>query len=252
VEQRLSLFARAVVLLFASLLFVPTARADTSADRHFKNGSTLYEKGKFREAALAFEKAFDRNKDSQSLFAWAQTEKLAGNCKRANRLYRKLLDHEELAHGQRGAVEEVVAECVDIIAAAASAEQPTATKHPEQPQQNPQLSKAEAGPSWYADPVGMVLLGSGIVMLGAGTGLLIAADSKDSQADGAGNYGEFDDRLGTARTRTRLGIVALVGGGLLCGSSAAWYLLRKESEPSSVASAWATTDGFGVSYTLRH
>jgi tetratricopeptide (TPR) repeat protein len=80
-----------VRLLLALLLLSQVARADDDARAHFKRGTTYYALGKYSEAAVEYEKAYELHPDPALLYNSAQANRLAGNKQRALTLYQNFL-----------------------------------------------------------------------------------------------------------------------------------------------------------------
>lgn len=81
-----------IVIIIGILLVVGSAVAEEAVKgNHLKRGMELYEQEKFAQAAGEFEKAYDDEPRSDLLFAWAQSERRAGNCTEAAQLYRRYM-----------------------------------------------------------------------------------------------------------------------------------------------------------------
>ncbi|MEM9492913.1 MAG: hypothetical protein AAGC55_27435, partial [Myxococcota bacterium] len=79
-----------------------TASAD-EAISHRQRGSELYRNSEFRAAASQFKQAYRKQRQPELLFAWAQSERRAGNCKLARRLYRQFLSDAQARKDARAA-----------------------------------------------------------------------------------------------------------------------------------------------------
>jgi tetratricopeptide (TPR) repeat protein len=68
------------------------ARADTDDARtHFKQGTTYYTLGKYADAAVEYERAYELHQDPALLYNAAQAQRMAGNKSRALLLYQNYL-----------------------------------------------------------------------------------------------------------------------------------------------------------------
>jgi len=85
---------RVWVALLACLVVTRTAIADPAADAQarWKHGSALYDLGKYKEAIVDFEAAYELDPDPSYLFAIAQANRLDNNYPRAIELFRRYLD----------------------------------------------------------------------------------------------------------------------------------------------------------------
>lgn len=108
---RLQLFAQLCLLgAGASVAFAQVGATDNEAAKAFKLGVEAYQRAEFEGAARLFERAYEIEHDIESLFAWAQAERLAGNCRAAVPLYQRILDGEP-SDEQRAAVVQVLGIC---------------------------------------------------------------------------------------------------------------------------------------------
>ena len=85
------------MILSASVLLLLAATGIATADkgkaaRHRERGVELYQSGRYRLAADQFMAAYENDPQLDTLFAWAQSERKAGDCTMALRLYRHYLD----------------------------------------------------------------------------------------------------------------------------------------------------------------
>src|SRR6185503_2528936 len=75
----------AILILLA---IAGVARADDHCDR----AASLYADGQYAEAAVEYEASYEHAPAPRTLYAWAQAERMAGDCEAATHLYRKFLD----------------------------------------------------------------------------------------------------------------------------------------------------------------
>lgn len=248
------LLAVLAVLLTAS---VSEAQNKNGPPGNFEIGVKLYEAGKYEQAAEAFKGAYELAPAPQILFAWAQAERMSGDCKTAIKLFELVLEG-ELPDANRKAVHTNIEKCKELLA---EAEQSPTLPPPEQIQPEPQQTPPEPGPAvtasasasaetdgrpWYKDPVGGGLLASGALGVGIGVGFLVSASSADSAKDDATNYFDFESNRDRAESRGRIGVIATLSGTALIGAALAWYLLRGPGEEASAVSGWVGSDTAGV------
>ena len=96
---------------------------DKRTEELVRKGLEAYAAGDYATAANTFEVAYDRNPDQQVLFAWAQSERFRGNCRRAIELFGRLLEG-KLSKDNRRAVKASMAECEKKMAAEPAAKPP--------------------------------------------------------------------------------------------------------------------------------
>src|SRR6185436_14201758 len=99
--------ALAVVLVAGAADAKPRRRDARVA---FDRGVTAYQKGNFEAASEALGKSFTLERDVDTLFAWAQSERKLEHCDKAIELYEKLLAF-NLPAANREAVETKLTEC---------------------------------------------------------------------------------------------------------------------------------------------
>jgi hypothetical protein len=170
-------------------------------------------------AALEFRRAYEKRASGDYLYAWAQSERLSGNCEAAIPLYEKFLAAEPT-----GANAEVArinhARCQTQVAAAAAARAPAITAPPPPP----------PPPHWYHDVPGAMLTGASVAAFGAAIAFRISADRSASARSEAQSYDVFvaRDNAVTRWDSLTTGAV-VVGSTLLVGGALryAWKALRR-------------------------
>jgi hypothetical protein len=100
------------------------------------------------------------------------------------------------------------------------------------------------GKSRFKDPIGGVLLGTGVVALGVGTYFLVAAKGADSDAKSATNYFDVERFNDDADSKGKLGVVATLAGGALIVAGVVRYATHR-SKPRAVT-GWITPEGGGI------
>lgn len=86
------------------------AAAKTQSASHLEDGLRLYSEAQYREAAAAFERAYQNGGSSPALFAAGQSLQKAGDCAAALEVYERLLE-EEPDPTYANAVREMIAAC---------------------------------------------------------------------------------------------------------------------------------------------
>ena len=250
-ERRLAVHARAsrqvtLVAVALALAAGPAAAAPkgAAAKAAFQRGVKAYEAKDWAAASEALGESFALEADAETLFAWAQAERQLEHCEKAIELFGRL-EQFDLPEENRQVVRERIEECKAKLpppAPAISTEPPVPADEP--PPAPPKRRR------WYKDPIGLSLLGAGVVGVGVGTGFLVAASSADSAAGEAATYDEFvrlDDR---AKSRGTVGVIGLSVGVAFAGAGVIWYLTRggDDAERARV-SGWIDRGGGGLAVT---
>ena len=238
------------IALAAPLLTESVAEASPSED--YAEGLRLYSNKEFTAAAEALARSYKAKEDQNTLFAWAQAERLQGNCDASGKLFSEFIAKGANKKQSRAAFE-LMQDCVE--------QQPKTVEKPdtgstgeENPEANPtpevepllgadnstknntsgqDLAVVTAGPTgqrspWYSDWVGMSLVGSGTAALIVGGISYKSALDAEDDANGKGEA-HFIDSKRLANDRRSLAVVAGVTGGVLLGGGIIYYLLRDGS-----------------------
>ncbi len=235
-----------------------------------------YEAGRYAEAAEKFKLAHEAEGKPLYLFTWAQAEVGRDDCRTAVGLFRRYLDTNPPEQNKKAA-EARMATCSERLAALprargedagpgdaahdASATAPEAAAPfipapayvPTAPASAPPMlppDRVEADP-WYTDPVGMVLLGTGLVATGVGTGFLVASYSKESDLkDGAfDNYDEHQSKLDSAGRQRLVGGIASAAGVTLMAVGVVRLLTRDTSPQRPRSGFWIAPHASGPGAT---
>jgi tetratricopeptide (TPR) repeat protein len=163
--------------IFFVLVLATAAHADAARD-HFKQGTTYYALGKYPEAAVEYEHAYELHPDPALLYNAAQAHRMAGNKPRALLLYNNYLRLYGSAAKNRGEVQRFINQlkaAIDTEKAATTT--PPTTPEPMQPQvkevtltQEPPVEKKRTRP-WVWGVVGGAVAVAVGVGLGVGLGL---------------------------------------------------------------------------------
>lgn len=246
-----------VLVLGLALGAQPAAAAPQKpeAKAAFDRGVKAYTAGDYEAASAALDESFAIEQDPETLFAWAQAERKLDHCDRAIALWEKLAAF-DLPAENKTAITQKVAECNDVLAKQKPVE-PVKPVEPEVVEPITPVTPVEpptehpGSPSRWKNPVGLSLLGLGVVGLGVGTVFIIQAHAADKKKDDAATYDEFLDQRDKASSKGRIGVIGLAAGGVLVGAGLAWIMTRPsgtEREPSPVG-VWLDGDGGGVVLT---
>jgi tetratricopeptide (TPR) repeat protein len=264
-RRRISLLLLGASLVSAaSPAFAAPKRKNARAA--FDRGIAAYKKEKFADASAALARSFDLERDVETLFAWAQSERKLDHCDKAVELYEKILAF-DLPPANREAVNVKLAECrtqIDTKPAEPVAVEPPRVEPPRvepTPQPAPVVTPPPSPPAapsvrhWYKDPIALTLLGVGIAGAGAGTALLLSASSLDSDSKTAFAGNRYDDSqhfADQAKARGTLGLITVSAGGALIAGGLLWIALRDrgDAEPAqpaqTVMTGWMGHGGGGL------
>ena len=231
----------------------PQARA------HFDKALAAYSAANYRAASVELELAYGLDARRELLFAWAQAERLSGNCDRAVMLYRRFLDQ---APSEAAAAKAV--RLIELCGATGSVttpttpgddiavERPLPPPPPPQPQPQPQLqlqpqlvAHSAVESHWYSDPWVDGLVGVGGAAVVASGVFFVLAHSDDQSADAATVYGDARRFADDANNRRLIGTIAAASGGALVlgGLALAWW---SHDRDTSVARRWTPQLGPGM------
>lgn len=222
-------------LLSVALAMPSVARADDKASQYFERGVEAYQEKQFKIAAEWFRKAYELDARPDYLYSWAQSERYNANCRRAIELYEEML-RMELADNQRAAVANSKEAC----------EREVATQLPK-PDPKPDPGPGDDRAASLTVPVSLWIAGG--VGIGIASGLFVAAQGKEDDADAATSYGEVDDAVGAAHSRRVAGSLVLAAGILLVGSGTALFIVKRRasSKGETAVAPWLGHDSAGVS-----
>jgi tetratricopeptide (TPR) repeat protein len=260
-----------VVLAIAAMASPAAARPKRrDARAAFDRGVAAYKRGNFEAASEALGKSFDLERDVDTLFAWAQSERKLDRCDKAIDLYERLLTF-DLAPANRDAVNASLAECraqipvkpepvpAEPVPSAPAA--PPASTRPEGPAEStgivvratpgqpPPIDSRPAGRAWYKDPITLTLLGSGVVATSVGISFLVSASAAHTDFLQAKTYADAQQALDTARSRQTIGFITTGAGAVLVAGGVAWIVLHHDSPEQHAISGWLAPGGGGLAVT---
>lgn len=192
------------LLLFAVDAAAEDAPTSPAARARFERGLEHYRAKDYPAAVAEFEAAYALEPHRDFLFAWAQAERLQGNCGSALSLYQRFLD---TAPGERHAAlaRQSMARC--------EVESPP-TPPPSVP---PRVESPppETASAWYRDALGGGLCAGAAVSAGAGLWLLGQAHASARSAAALPTEGDYARRLEGAKTQSSWATALLGTGGAL-------------------------------------
>jgi len=225
----------------------------------FDRGVAAYKKGSYEAASEALGKSFDLERDVDTLFAWAQSERKLEHCDKAIDLYEKILTF-DLPAANKEAVDAKLAECRAIATQqkpALSPEPPVApTAEPAPaPARTAAQSASEPSPgsdarsaarAWYKDPISLALVGAGAVATGVGVGFLASARSLDHQFKNATDYQQAQGFSNKAKSHGNIGFVATGVGGALVIGGVVWIFTHRGATEQRTMTGWVAPGGGGL------
>jgi tetratricopeptide (TPR) repeat protein len=186
---------------------------------HLDRALALFNARNYAEAAHEFRRAYEKKPSGDYLYAWAQSERLSGNCANAMPLYEQYLTREP--GGANAEVARInLARCKTQASTGPTAGGETGLRQPNAPP-----APIPRDP-WYRDVVGAMLAGASVAAFGAAVGFKISADRSFALQDEARSYDVFDGRAKAVERWDSLATASLVAGTALLITSAARYLWK--------------------------
>ena len=259
-RAQLSTLAGLAALAAMALLARPAGadKASREASARYEKGLSLYEAKDFEQAIAELKSAYALDPKPEYLFAWAQAERLSGDCETAIGLYDQLLADRRTQRELAERVREVHKRCEETLAADAPAPEPTpAPEATARPVASADATGGNEAPKggrrvWWKDPIGGALVGTGVVATAVGATFYALSVSALKDADAAqANQTSYDDyatSLDRARRQRTIAIVGLAaGGGLIAGGVVRYLLVSRDGpSPTTVGFAYDGSDGLFV------
>jgi hypothetical protein len=219
---------RYLLVLLALVAQTPAARGKTAqeaspkpamapeAKQHYDRAIVLAEQQDYRAASAEFQVAYSIDPRREIHFAWAQVERLYGNCPTAMHLYEKYL-----SQGPPPRQAEVarihIARCHEVVR-----------------------------PPWYKDVLGDILVGSGVVALGVGAAYWATFESDDQARFASTNEAQYLRVKSNAADEQTIATVSISAGVGLIAGGVIRYLTRGPRREGPTAGAWIHKDGLGL------
>lgn len=199
------------------------AAADTASDL-IKQGLDQYKAGQYEDARRSLTKAYELDRKPETLFALAQAERLAGDCKAAIPHYRKVI---ELVPDFN--VAKLVQQNLSLcgVAEPPPTEDTDATSDPVQAPPPTTIVRTEVRPT---DKLAVMLFGIGALSIGSAGGLYLAASANRDAADKARTLGDHDELFDRSKIQTTASAIAAgIGVTLITVAVVRW---ARGGEPS--------------------
>lgn len=268
------MIALAVVSLASAAEAKPKRR---DAKVAFDRGVAAYKKNNFEAASAALGKSFDLERDVDTLFAWAQSERKLEHCEKAIELYEKLLTF-DLPAANKEAVETKLTECrTQLLMNDHKTEPPPVTPAPGAPPPTtppvapkveptpesppaadhaviapattPMTDTQSGGRAWYKDPIALGLVGTGTVATGVGIGFWLSGKSAHGQIDGASDYGKAQQLDDQAQSRRKIGLITTGVGGALVIGGVVWIVTHRHATEQHAITGWLAPGSGGLAVT---
>lgn len=254
-RQKVSAWA---ATLAALALASPAAAAPkgAKAKAEFNRGVAAYQKQDYAAASEALAASFKLEADAETLFAWAQSERLLEHCDQAIELFGKLLGF-SMPDENKQAVQTKIDECKAIIAAKQPKPEPPPAPEPAKPPEPVPVKPPEPPPAasgrspWWKDPLGDGLVALGAVSLGAGGYFLVTARQAEQDAPKQTTDQAVTDKNDLAEKNGKLGVIAATAGGVLIVGGIVRYMTRGGGKERTAVTGWLAPDGGGFAAVGR-
>lgn len=204
-----------LTVLAAVICLGGTAVADNPAA--LKKGIELYKAGKYAEARVQIEKAYKADPKPETLFALAQAERLADDCTAAAAHYKQVISEvSDLNVAKLVQQNLLLCEPADDKPVVEPAKKVEAD--PEPVAVEPKVvERVVVREERRTDKLAMVMLGGGMLALGAAGGLYVAASSNSDAADLARSLPDHDSLADKAKTERTIMYAAAGAGAVMLG-----------------------------------
>jgi tetratricopeptide (TPR) repeat protein len=228
--------ALAVALAWPSV--VVAEPKDPVARRHLEDGQAALHRDDYDGAIEAYQRALRIEREAKVLYLLGQAEFLRGDC-RASVQYFKEVKAFEVSLAIEEAMRPYLAECAEQLLESPQAV-PEPSPAPDQaPADDPPMPAPGSSPEdrasdrpaaprrWYQDPLGHVLVATGVLGAAAGAALLGVAHGRRS---GAKSYGELEGAASGIRTfRIAGGATLAAGAALAIGGFIRWGVMSRRT-----------------------
>lgn len=251
---------RTFLPILSSLVFcvsIASASPKEDADKHFADGLRLYAEKDFKGASSALELAYNAQNKQTTLFAWAQAERLQGNCDKSKELLSKYI-----ANGANPKQSEAAFKLMeDCTPAAVTPDDPVETTDPNvgtdttvtgnDPIGDVTTSTVDSSPPWYRDWIGATLLSTGVVSTLFSAVSYSSALTSEEDAKKAGvSYDEFLKLRSKAEDARTFSVVLGVTGGLLVGAGVVYVLTGKSGDQEESENLSVQIDSTGAAFSF--
>lgn len=211
---------------------------DPVARKHLEDGQAALHRDDYEGAIQAYQRALRIEREAKVLYLLGQAEYLRGDC-RASVGYFKEVKAFEVSPAIEEAMRPYLADCAERLL---DAPQAVPEPPPEPALDEPATVASEPSPAeqasdepraprrWYQDPLGDVLVATGVLGAAAGGALFGVAYGRRS---GAQSYGELEGAASGIRTFRIAGAATLgVGAALAIGGFIRWGVMARRARES--------------------
>ncbi len=261
-----------IIISIAGALLLSASSASAApqkdAANYFAEGLRLYAEKNYDAAATELEKSYKLSNDQTTLFAWAQAERLYGNCDESKTLLSTYVANGANAKQSKAAYD-LMEQCTPRVSDDPVVPDPALTTNTSGPGDTGNgniidttnggsvtTDVVDQGKPWYKDWVGITLLGAGSVstVLSLLSYNSARSDEKDGAIEGT-SYDEFLRLRSDAQEKRTTAVIFGVGGGLLLSGAAVYILMDKftgggaEEKPTEGMVLHFDGGGGGVSFS---
>lgn len=191
------------------------AAAAERAQALYLEALELYKRSDFDAASQRLSESHALAPRNDTLFAWAQSERMEGRCSHANVLFARFIASEP-GERQVEAARLAMRRCVPIA--------------PRTPPPLAQRPLERNAPPFYRDAVGDVLAVAGVMAAATGLALIVSAHGEAGAAEGATTLAEAQSMRARAESRWAWGMgVAALGVGLAAGATLRFVAVSRSS-----------------------
>jgi hypothetical protein len=237
-----------IIVALLSILYAHAALADESpaakGREHYRKAISEYGAKEYEAAIADFRDAYAYDPRPEVLYAWAQAERLSGDCPSAIVLYKRFLDGGAIG-AQADAARANQEKCEQALATRPVEEEQPAPKPKPAPivvvaapavKRAPKTRRAHV--AWWKDPLGDGLVAGGAVALAIGLGYLSAADDAQSAAAHASTYDQYAAEIAAAGSHRTVGAVSLsIGAAIVAGGVVRWVYASRHGEIITITPA---------------
>jgi len=207
-----------IVALICAGTKTEAAPLGSAAQGHLDAALKHYAQRRYEAAITEFRAAYEKEPRREILFAWAQAERLSGDCPSAMALYQKFLGSDPTS-AEESAARLNLKRCEEALGQPAApppapTPPPPAVVPPPTVTPPPPSTPPPTRTSWRQDRLGIGLTAAGGLTLAVGA--VLAGVSATNAPQGALTYQAYTDRLGSAEGLRAGGLVLVgVGAGIL-------------------------------------
>jgi hypothetical protein len=257
--------ARVAAAIFVACLSLATARdasAQPTSAEHAKKAQNAYDVQNWSAAIQEYQAAYQAEPKPEYLWGLAQAQRAAGDYAAAIKSYKAFKRNDAATPGQVAAAEGQIAKCeaeLEKKQSEAAKKQPDPAVAPTPPPSAapatpavappPPPPEAPSGPKpFYADVLGDVLLGTGVVAAGIGTYFLLSGNADMRATPQSPSYRGYDSGVDDAAKKQTIGVLVMSGGGLFVGLAVVRYLTMSNGAKSSEPRQGLLVGPTGVGY----